>query len=128
MKYNKGNNINYPVTLTKGVLLSFIITLVLILILALVLTYTSISEGIMPIANSIIMMISIIIGSVYMSLKVNKLGWLNGGAIGLLYIIFLVLFGNLFSDAFQMDIYIILRGVIALITGAVGGMIGINLK
>ncbi len=129
MRYNTDKNeINYPITLLKGIVFSLIITVILIIVLALILTYTSLSEGIIPIVNSIIMILSIALGSIYVSVKINRLGWLNGALTGLLYILILVILGNMFVDSFKLDIFILFRILIALITGAVGGMIGINLR
>ncbi len=129
MRYNgKNKEINYPITLLKGVALSFSVTLVLIVLLAIILTYTSLSEGVTPVVNSIIMILSIALGSIYMSLKVSEKGWLNGAVVGLLYIIILIILGSAFNNDFKLDSFILLRMVIAIITGAVGGMIGVNLR
>jgi len=129
MKYNaKSESSNYLITLIKGVGFSYIVTFIFIVLLALIMTYTSLSEGLIPIVNSIAMIISIVIGSIYMSIKVNKKGWLSGGAIGLVYIFILIIFSSIFADKFAMDGYLLLKVLIALVTGSVGGMIGINLK
>lgn len=129
MRYNAGKKeVSYPITLLKGVVLSFSTTLILIILMAIILTYTSLSEGVIPVINSIIMILSIALGSIYMSLKISEKGWLNGAVIGLLYIFVLVILGSSFIDTFKLDSYILLRIVISIITGAVGGMIGVNLR
>ncbi len=129
MRYNKDSKeVNYPITLLKGVVLSFSATLVLIVLMSIILTYSNLSEGVIPVINSIIMILSIALGSIYMSLKVNKKGWLNGAVVGLLYIIILIIIGSIFIDTFKLDSFILLRSVISIITGIVGGMIGINLR
>ena len=129
MRYNKDSKeVNYPITLLKGVVLSFSTTLILIVLMSIILTYSNLSEGVIPVVNSIIMILSIALGSIYMSLKVNKNGWLNGAVVGLLYIIILIIIGSIFIDTFKLDSFILLRAVISIITGIVGGMIGINLR
>ena len=129
MRYNKDSKeVNYPITLLKGVVLSFSTTLILIVLMSIILTYSNLSEGVIPVVNSIIMILSIALGSIYMSLKVKKNGWLNGAVVGLLYIIILIIIGSIFIDTFKLDSFILLRSVISIITGIVGGMIGINLR
>ena len=129
MRYNTGKKeINYPITLLKGIVFSFFITVILIITFALILTYTSLADGVIPVVNSIIMILSIALGSIYISVKLNKLGWLNGALTGLLYIFLLIVIGKMFMDNFKVDVFILFRVIIALITGAVGGMIGINLR
>lgn len=129
MRYNgKNKEVNYPITLLKGVALSFSITLILIVLLAIILTYTSLSEGVTPVVNSIIMILSIALGSIYMSLKVSEKGWLNGAIVGLLYVIILIILGSAFNNDYKFDSFVLLRIIISVVTGAVGGMIGVNLR
>lgn len=129
MRYNnRKDQSSYPITLMKAVGFSFLSTLVLIIILALVLTFTSLSEGVVPVINSIIMILSIAFGAIYISLKSDRLGWLNGGTVGLVYMLLLIILGSIFVDTFTMDIYTLFRIIIALVTGSVAGMIGINLR
>lgn len=124
---NKGQD-NYPITLLKAVGLSFIVNMIFIIILAIILTFTSLSVGVTTIVNSVIMILSISFGSIYISLKADKLGWLNGAAVGLIYIIIIILLGGAFLASYTIDIYVFFRIIVALVTGSVGGMIGINLR
>lgn len=112
----------------KSLVLSFILTFILVLIISLLLTYTTLKESRIPILNTITMVISITAGSVYMAVKVEEKGWLNGGILGALYFIILLLLNYLFVKPFTLDIYAVSKFVIALITGVIGGMIGVNIK
>ena len=124
----KTKGLNQGVYILKSLILSFIFTLFLLLIVSLLLTYTPLKESTIPLLNTIIMIISITVGSIYISIKIGEKGWLNGGVIGILYFLILVLLNYLFIKPFIFDIYSISKFFISLATGIIGGMIGINIK
>lgn len=128
MNTNVSNTERFGVTLAKSLALSYIVTLIFFIIFALILTYTSLSEGAIPIINSIIMIISIAIGSIRMAIKSQNKGWLNGALVGVLYVLVLVFLSSIFVENFEVNSYLMMKAIIGLITGAVGGMIGINVK
>ncbi|EOD00668.1 TIGR04086 family membrane protein [Caldisalinibacter kiritimatiensis] len=128
MRYKNSKKDNYALTLIKGVILSFIITLVSFIVFALILTYTNITESVIPTVDSIIMILSIAIGSIYVAFKVYKKGWLNGAIVGLAYIAILIAIRRLISGNVQYNVYLLVKVAISIITGVVGGMIGINIK
>lgn len=123
----KGSS-TYIVNLSKAVGISILLTLSLMIIQTLIMSYTNLSENMVPVTNSIIMIISIAVGAIYISIKIKQKGWLNGGIIGILYIVILVLLNILFIDAFTFNKYLVLKTVIGLVTGSVGGIIGVNIK
>ena len=124
----KTKGLNQGIYILKSLVLSFIFTLVLVLIVSLLLAYTPLKESTIPLLNTIIMIISITIGSIYISIKIGEKGWINGGIIGILYFLILVLLNYLFIKPFTLDIYSISKFFISLATGIIGGMIGINIK
>lgn len=129
MNYNKNmSGSRYFMYLFKGMGVSILVTLVLMIVLTLIMTYTNISEGIIPVVNSLIMILAIVSGAIFMSLKVDNKGWLNGGLVGLLYIIVIIILSNIFIKDFSIDKFVLLKLIVSMVTGAIGGMIGINLK
>lgn len=112
--------------ITKGLIISFFISLISIFILALILTYSSISEKIIPITIMILTFISVLIGSVISTRKVSKNGMLNGGMIGGCYVIFLYLISSILNTGFQLNLYSILMIIVGMVAGLIGGIIGIN--
>ncbi|WP_425446030.1 TIGR04086 family membrane protein [Dethiothermospora halolimnae] len=121
-------NKSYGINLVKGLIFSYIITIVLIFIASLILTYTDLSIDSLSVIKSIIMILSIALGAIYLSMKNNKKGWLNGGIVGLLYVVIMIIIGSIINNSFSLDSYVLIKLIIALITGAIGGMIGVNLK
>jgi len=129
MNYNKNmSRPRYFMYLLKGAGISILVTLVLMVVLTMIMTYTNISEGIIPVVNSLIMVLAIASGAIYISLKVDSKGWLNGGIVGVLYLIVIIILSNIFSKDFSIDKYLLLKLVVSIVTGAIGGMIGINIK
>lgn len=124
----KSKTTNFLWSFFKSLVISYIITLVLILFMAIIFTYTPLKEKNIPLFNTIIMIISITAGAIYLTLKIGEKGWLNGGIVGIIYYIVLVLLNYILFKDHTIDIYTTSKLIISLITGIIGGMIGINLK
>ncbi|MBS4534241.1 TIGR04086 family membrane protein [Clostridium sp. D2Q-14] len=125
---NSKANSNYSMILVKSLILSFIITFIFFVIFTLILTYTNLSESWMPIINSIILIISISIGAIKIAINTNERGYLNGGIIGLIYVIILILLSAIFMKEFQFSSYTLIKIIIGVVAGVLSGMIGANLK
>lgn len=120
--------LNYILLVFKGLIFSLIITILLVFILSLVLLYTPFKESKIPLFNTVIMIVSITIGSIYVSTNIGENGWINGGILGILYFLVLVLLNYLFFKPFFVDMYLFGKFILSLITGVIGGIIGINMK
>lgn len=125
MEIKKTDYIRY---ILKGLAVSYIITFAIILIMALLLTYTSLKESTIPIINTMAMIGSIVCGSIYLTLNTGEKGWLNGMLIGFLYFLILLILNKTFIKTFSFNTYSFSKFMISLVTGIIGGMIGINLK
>lgn len=124
----KPSVIRRSVDVLKSLGIAFLLTTILLLIMTALLTFTSLKEDKIPLINTVIMIFSIVIGSISLAFKVDEKGWLNGGLIGILYFLMLLLINFLFIKPFIFDIYTIGKLFICLISGAIGGMIGVNIK
>lgn len=124
----KSKTTNFLWSFFKSLVVSYIITLVMILIMAIIFTYTPLKEKNIPLFNTVIMIISITVGAIYLTLKIGEKGWLNGGLVGIVYYIILVLLNFILFKNHSIDIYTTSKLIISLATGIIGGMIGINLK
>ena len=123
--YMKKDKVIY---LLKGLFIAYIITVVLILIFSLLLTYTNLQENKIPLLNTIALIGSIALASIYVSIKIKEKGWIMGAIIGIVYYIILIALNFLFLKTLAMDIFSISKLILASVTGMIGGMIGINLK
>ena len=97
----------------KGSITAIVITFVLLLIYAILLTYTNLNENTMSITIIIITAISILAGSFISSMNIKKIGLTSGMLVGLIYII---------------TIYSIIMITSSVVAGAVGGIVGVNIK
>lgn len=127
MNKNKKNT-KYLFLLGKSLSLSFIVTLTFFVIFTLIFTYTSLGEKWIPLINTIILIISITLGSIKLAINSSKKGFINGGIVGLSYMIFLILFSMIIFKNTDFSIYTLTKLGIGLATGMIAGMIGVNLK
>ena len=116
------------ITIMKGTLISVILTLVLLFILAIVLTYTKVSESMIPAAIIVITAISLLIGSTIANKKMKKNGILNGGIIGVIYLVTIYIVSSAVSGSFSLGWKSIVMVVAGMIFGIIGGVIGVNVS
>lgn len=116
---------NY-VYIGKGVLRGLILTLIIAFLLALVQTYSSIGESALSICILLTSMISIIYSSIYAAKKINSKGWIVGLLVSVLYILIIYIAAFIWGkDA--MNVKDLWRVLLAIVTGILSGMLGINL-
>ncbi len=128
MSTNKLKLINYTKNIGKASAISIGITMIALIVQTVIMLYTDVTESILPVTSAITMTLSVTIASLYASVKIRKRGWMNGAIIGILYILVIAMISFIFLDDFVLNTYILMKTAIALITGAISGMIGVNLK
>lgn len=126
-KITKGGNKNL-IKILKGSVISILLTIILLTIYAALLSFTSISENTMVPVILVITGISILIGSSLSSINIKSRGMLNGGLVGLIYILFIYILSSIFLSRFNVGINSILMILVGIVTGMIGGIIGINMK
>ena len=115
------------IRIIKGSVFSILITLILLFIYAILLTSTNIPESTMSVVVITITGISILIGSSISSFKIKKRGIVNGGLVGLIYIITIYLISSIALMGFSMNITSTIMLTVAIVIGMIGGIIGVNL-
>ena len=120
-----GNNIKKVI---KGSAFSIIITLIGLLVYSIILSYTSVSESTIPTIVIIITAISILIGSTISTSYIKKNGIINGMFVGLIYIAIIYLLSSIVTGNFLLNITSIIMIITSVLTGALGGIIGVNKK
>lgn len=123
----KEENLKNCIYLGKGLLLSYIITTILILLFSFLITYSSLEEGKTALLNTIVMIVSIASGSIYLTSKIREKGWISGGILGIGYYLILLIINLIFFKSLGFDMFSITKLGINAITGIIGGIIGINL-
>lgn len=120
---NKGGMV-----LLKGIIISFALMLISVFIFSIILTYTNIQESTIFPVLVFITALSILIGSSLSTIKIKKNGILNGGAIGLIYILVLYLISSIISTGFGLTMQAIILMLSATVAGMLGGIVGVNIK
>lgn len=120
------NTNNSAIRILKGLIISFVVTLVSIFIFSIILTYSNISEKIIPIVIIILTFISILIGTIIGVRKISKNGMLNGAIIGGVYVVLLYFISSLLNTGFALNTYTIVMIIAGIVSGIIGGIIGVN--
>ncbi len=110
----------------RGVLISIIISLVLLLVCSLVLHLTPVREKITPFLTCGIALFSVLCGSYHTGKRLGYRGWLHGGAVGVLYLLLLLLAGILAGNGFALGLNLFSKLFLGFVFGAAGGMWGVN--
>ncbi len=116
------------IRIIKGSVFSIILSLILLLIFAVLLTYTDISESTIVPVVTIIVGVSILLGSTISTIKIKKNGILNGGLVGLIYTIALYILSSIVLTNFSFNINSLIMIATSVIAGMIGGIIGVNLN
>lgn len=116
------------INILKGSIISILLTLILLTIYSALLSFTNISENTMTPVVFVMTGISILIGSSMSSINIKKQGMLNGGLVGLIYMLFIYTLSSIFLVGFELNLNCILMIIIGIITGMLGGIIGVNLS
>ena len=127
LKSNLNERLNF-ITIIKGIVISYIITIPLFLIFSFILTYSDFPEKFISPVVIVVTIISILLAGAYATKRMRSKGWLNGGVVGFIYIFVLYLFSSVISGKFSIDKRILSMFLIGLLAGSIGGIIGINLK
>ena len=112
--------------LGKGLLISFIMTILILLIFSIILSFTNISEKTIVPVIIISTAISILIGSSISNIRIKKNGILNGALIGGGYILILYLLSSILNARFNLNIQSIIMISVGVVFGILGGIIGVN--
>lgn len=113
----------------KNISISILYILITILVLNIFTTTLSyfnlISDKTVSLFKVFTLVISLFIGGIYIGSKTNKKGWLEGIKLGLIFIIFLIIY-NFINDSF--NIKNILYYLIVITSSIFGSMVGISIK
>ena len=106
----------------KGIIISFITTIIFLLIFSIILTYTNISENFITPTIIVITAISIFIGST----KIQRNGLLNGAIVGGIYLISIYLLSSIINQKFALSMQSIGMIISGIVCGMFGGILGVN--
>ena len=105
----------------KGIIISFITTIIFLLIFSIILTYTNISENFITPTIIVITAISIFIGSTISNSKIQRNGLLNGAIVGGIYLL-----SSIINQKFALSMQSIVMIISGIVCGMFGGILGVN--
>lgn len=112
----------------KSILISWLITVPCFAVLALILTFTDFPENFIAPAVTIVTILSIFVAAMFGTAGKKNNGWLHGVLVGFLYVVSLYIISSIVFGNFAIDRYILTTLLIGVLTGALGGMTGINIR
>lgn len=112
----------------KGVFIAAIFTLSVLLIAALVLSYTPLPASSIPYISYFVQAVGAVISGYIPAKRAGTRGILTGGVAGGLYILIIWLIASLVADGLVFGSHILKMIAISVIAGAIGGILGVNLK
>ena len=116
------------IKIIKGSAIAIVLSLIFLTIYAAILSFTSVSETTMVPVVLVLTGISILIGSSMSSISIKKQGIINGGLVGLIYVLFLYIVSSIAGIGFGLNMNAIIMLIVGIITGMIGGVIGVNIK
>lgn len=117
-----------PKSVLKGILAAYIITIPAFMLFALILSNTDFPQKLVSPAVIITTIISVLTAGSVSTKGVRNKGWLNGGIVGFIYMLVLYMISSLVFKDFVINKYVITMSLIGILTGAIGGIVGINIK
>lgn len=114
--------------LAKGVSLSMMITIIMIFILSVILSFSDLKESVIMPMVIFISSFSILVGAFFISKKIDEKGIVYGSALGILYMLILYIISSIINSNFCLNSSAICMIIFGVLGGAIGGIIGVNLK
>ncbi|MBQ9314840.1 MAG: TIGR04086 family membrane protein [Clostridia bacterium] len=111
----------------RSIAISYFISLLMLMVFALLLAYTNISESTIPIVTFVVSLVSVFIGSSIAMIKIRENGLINGGLVGLIYVLVLYVLSSIFVTGFGLNGFSFSMIIFNVLIGMIGGIIGVNM-
>lgn len=112
----------------KSVGIAILLTIIMILVLSIVLSFSTIKESVIMPTVIFISAFSILISSFFAAKRIDSRGIIYGSIIGLVYMLILYIISSILSFNFSLNGNAVVMVSFGVIGGAIGGILGVNLK
>lgn len=112
----------------KGILISVGITLIMILALSIILSASNVKESVIMPTVIFISAFSILIGGFIVTKRLDEKGIVYGSILGISYMLILYFISSIMNFNFSLNVNAVLMIAIGVFGGAIGGILGVNLK
>ena len=117
---------NRAIYFLKGLAAGYALTAIVFMVLAIALTYTDMSEGLIPLISSVTTAVSCLLGGIISGRGIKSRGLLCGVISAVFYILVMLLIGIFAKSGESLGIASIPVIIMALGAGALGGILGVN--
>lgn len=118
---------NYVFEIVRALIAALVITLALILIAAFVIKTFNVSTGAIPVINSVIKGVSVLVATLVF-LRLPNSGYIRGLIVGILYIALSFVVFSLFNGEFKFGINLLNDFAFGAVAGLIGGIIAVNIR
>lgn len=112
----------------KGTLVALAVTVSVFFIFALLLSYTGLSEDSVRYIAYITEAVGAFLAGIAPAKKIRRKGILTGSLCGVLYMVIIWTVSSLISDGFYFNLHVLIMLLTSLASGALGGIVGVNIK
>ncbi|NMA95466.1 MAG: TIGR04086 family membrane protein [Clostridiales bacterium] len=112
----------------RSSIVAIILTLLLFIIFSIVMKVGNLTEDVIPPISQVIRVTSIAFSGALAARSSKSKGWLKGALTGITYMLWAYIISLLFGNKISLDSIAISDIGMGFIVGAIGGIIGINLK
>ena len=118
---------NYVFEIVRALIAALIVTLALILLAAFVIKTCNVPTGAIPIINSVIKGVSVLVATLVF-LRLPNSGYVRGLIVGILYIALSFVVFSLFNGEFKLGINLLNDFAFGAVAGLIGGIIAVNIR
>ena len=111
----------------KNTAIGFVLTIVLLFLVSVVGVFASLPEAVMKLLVSAVTYTTIGICGFFAARHIRRGGLVSGAISGLIYTIVLYLIGSIVNGDFSLNSSSAIFALISVLSGALGGIVGINL-
>lgn len=115
-------------SVARGALVALFSSVIICTLLGIAFFLAGVPEDMFPFTSDAIIIVSTAIGGAYAGRRALSLGWLHGTLTGLGYIAVMALVALAFARTGMKTAILASRVAVALVIGAIGGMIGVSLE
>lgn len=112
--------------LTTSIAFALVVSLFILVLGSILLYFTPVLESYAPVMVFAANLVGIVLGSRKVGMRVGVKGWLNGGLVGLGYMIIIIVIGQFVLEPQVLGSNLISTIFLGFVFGALGGMWGVN--
>lgn len=112
---------------TKSLIIAYVIALVLLCLTAVIFAYTNINDSLLNTFVFVIVVITNLLGGIFVSMKTKRKGLLRGLIFGIIYFIVIYLISVILYSGFFINKAVGIYLLLSIASGIIGGIVGVNL-